>query len=692
VPWWTHLLLAAVCAASPPQWDSRAGIPRAASLRLRQIRIEEARVINKMWWKAADGRQETVWPGPGNGRGYKDEQREYTLMPEELPFDLIRVTGGFSGTVLLDDHARLQHISRGELSYLRIAAPRKVDFLEIERTSGTIGELACLRFEPVSPVAPAASVTAGPGRDFALETKPGWGVSAVRFSMPSRPDAYYRFTVIDPLDPSRYLAEADVHATGAWLRFELAFPAVRANGPLRVAVTSTAPVPEQVLADAEHVEFAAVREAYIADRTEQVRDLFQGLTAAGDGQILKLIDEVRAVDPANATMRAYSDWIRQTPDQPGPAGQASWTHQQIELLTLLRNAATWWIQKRQIHTGEFGGGLDGDTSLIRNWPGISLLDDRRAQWKRSARAVLDACYKEGQACADSAAGTAFLLDYGNPVLFESLLAHGAPLAAWYNGSPPPVPDHPEAPQGSLSGDLRHMARFFDLFTDAEQPTDRIWLPSANLQQTRLGGVAYGRGQIYPRHLVSWENTGGRLAVEMLGGSRTHLDARLFADSPTGRRVTMRIWGLDPGNYEITVGGARITGHLQRFTALPLDLPAMAEVRLAVRQLEPSTPLSRLPDLAIAAEEIGGRMGIDVPVHNIGSAPAGEFRVTVWDPDGAVAGQQVHSGIEPPLHRHPRIRLVRFPGLRPVPGMRIRVEPTGPKAEICNDNNEIRVYN
>ncbi|MEK7405462.1 MAG: hypothetical protein AAB225_10170, partial [Acidobacteriota bacterium] len=468
-------------------------------------------------------------------------------------------------------------------------------------------------------------------------------------------------------------------------------------------------------------------------------------------------------------------------EPPADPSAPLWAHRQLLLLRQFRQVVDWWIDNRQIETGEMGGGLGDDTDMVQNWPAIALLDGPSEKIRDSVRRVLEACYaqrlivngmnrnrtdalhayEEGM----NAYGPAFLLDYGNPVLFERmmetashyprltginaaghrhfrsdqysatdlveegyharediyshLILHPGLYAAWYNGAPavkdllkefadsllahwqtesypnlakaiffaddrvagrstpntetynlvwglydldrdakylwllreavrtgdisragavngPWLIDFPDiaatlaaevrrrnihdhnlqTDQAGLvarvlawqaSGDLKliedahaalvkHMAQNMYLYTEAEQFTDRIWIPTLSLQRERLGGVAHYRNYIYPGHAVSWEETGGEVAALVPAARSDYLRLIVFNAADHARRVRVRVWRLDNGRYEVTAreeNGAVLSSRtlrLKRYSPVELDLPSKKTVVVEFRQLERGVPL------------------------------------------------------------------------------------------------------
>jgi hypothetical protein len=730
------------------------------------------------------------------------------------------------------------------------------------------------------------------------------GIAAVRLRIHGSPGEFYYAAVADPVNTARDIVEFDARADSGTLDLLLEFPPVIAPraSDIVVTVASSAAAPFTVEAQLERISPLEARPAHVASRLQHIRDSFQMLsearpwmtigrrkTAASLRRELKLVDElftlladVRRADPSNGVANGYWSWINRYEPPPPYAEPAPaeariplWAHRQLILLKQFRQIAEWWIDHRQIETGELGGGLGDDTDMIQNWPGIALMDGPSPKIAQSVRKVLEACYARGMVKDGmntmrtdalhayeegmNAYGPAFLLDYGNPVLFERmmqtashyarltginraghrhfrstlysatdlveegfharediyahLILHPGLYVAWYNGSPDvqkllaefgssllahwkteqypqfaktiffaddrvagrsspntetfnllwglyELTGKPEflhlqraavehggigaassanAPwlaafdragvlkellaeverrkihdhnlqtdqQGLVARVLawqaggprellddahtalvRHMAQNLYLYTEAEQFTDRIWIPTLSTQRERMGGVAHSRNHIWPGHAVSWENTGGEVAALVPEATASVLKIEVFHAGARERRVTLRPWLLEHGDYELAVTGAaprRVT--VKRFTPVELALAPMKGATIEFRQIAKRAPLSGLSDLAIAREEIRDNGGLEVPVHNIGGAASQPFTVEVLDAAGKRIAQQQGEPLEAPLDLQARVRTVRFPGLRLQPGNAVRVLQSA--EEICDENNRAR---
>ena len=113
-----------------------------------------------------------------------------------------------------------------------------------------------------------------------------------------------------------------------------------------------------------------------------------------------------------------------------PAGVPLWAFRQVEQLRHLKRFVLWYIDRRQIENGEFGGGLSDDGDLTNWWPGLALLGSEPEKVSASLRRHMEAFYEQGMFTNGlSTIQTDELHSYeeGIQVLAQSLLLdHGDP--------------------------------------------------------------------------------------------------------------------------------------------------------------------------------------------------------------------------------------------------------------------------
>jgi hypothetical protein len=117
-----------------------------------------------------------------------------------------------------------------------------------------------------------------------------------------------------------------------------------------------------------------------------------------------------------------------------PPGVPHWAFRQVEQLRYLRRFVLWYIDRRQIENGEFGGGLSDDGDLTNAWPGLALLGSEPEKIKASLLREMEAFYEQGMFTGGLSTiqtdelhsyeegiqvlGQSLLLDYGDPKQLE----------------------------------------------------------------------------------------------------------------------------------------------------------------------------------------------------------------------------------------------------------------------------------
>ena len=209
------------------------------------------------------------------------------------------------------------------------------------------------------------------------------------------------------------------------------------------------------------------KEAAIAehelDRFTQVRDVYSHLIEERpNNSRLNLFNRFEAdrndllkANPNNQMAKAYQfAYFRNKKYRPDyqisecPEGIPEWAFLQSEYMKLLANIANYYIDKRQISNGEFGGGLSDDDDFTNILAGIGLLGIETEKINKSLQLFLEAFYDNERDVYNSplrhpslpmftnglatittdllhayeegmeAVGQLMLVDYGNPVYFN----------------------------------------------------------------------------------------------------------------------------------------------------------------------------------------------------------------------------------------------------------------------------------
>jgi hypothetical protein len=190
---------------------------------------------------------------------------------------------------------------------------------------------------------------------------------------------------------------------------------------------------------------------HVTDRLNQVKDNWAFLveehtTSKRQGLYRRLyadISDLLRVDPDNQIGREYWGDITYGSqgwpafDQPkAPQGVPLWAFRQTEDLKLVTQFVDWWIDKRQVEYGDFGGGLSDDTDLLQQWPGVALMGVQPDKITDSLNRLTDAVYKNGMFTNGlstivtdelhayeegiNSNSEAMYLDYGDPLAVERL--------------------------------------------------------------------------------------------------------------------------------------------------------------------------------------------------------------------------------------------------------------------------------
>jgi hypothetical protein len=227
-----------------------------------------------------------------------------------------------------------------------------------------------------------------------------------------------------------------------------------------------------------------------------------------------------------------------------------------------------------------------------------------------------------------------------------------------------------------------------------------------LIRAALGGRLQGRIEPHPHSIaVSWEgNENPDLARLVSYADEKTLKVNLYNFSTKAAEITMRVWRLEKGRYEIAMGPDRkddgtIDGKetwkrtevLRRFSTVPLEIPPHQNMALCVTQVESLPEENALPDLAIGKEDlraVGGNT-LEAIIHNIGAAPAENVQVEVIRPNGKVVASQTIAELGAPSADFAARRItLSFPGLKSPEKLGIRIDPNNEIAEIFEENNEV----
>ena len=155
-------------------------------------------------------------------------------------------------------------------------------------------------------------------------------------------------------------------------------------------------------------DYDAAKAEHVADRFTQVRDAYAMLCEENTSsrrlskyrQIEADMNDLLRVDPDHRLGRKY--WHIYNSEQPlpytlpeTPEGVPEWAFLQLEVLKKYRETFEWFIDRRQIENGEFGGGISDDTDLTNHFPGLVHLGLLPEKFGASLHRFMEAVYAEG---------------------------------------------------------------------------------------------------------------------------------------------------------------------------------------------------------------------------------------------------------------------------------------------------------
>ena len=250
--------------------------------------------------------------------------------------------------------------------------------------------------------------------------------------------------------------------------------------------------------------------------------------------------------------------------------------------------------------------------------------------------------------------------------------------------------------------VRQQVRNRWLLTEAEPYTDRIPLPGRELLcRMFLGGWTSGKSHV-PGHWVSWEGGGLDYAALILDAKPNHLKTLVHSFHEREQPMTMRVWRLPHGRYDVSIGIDRDGDErpdeqlrsdemeLWRYDgAVEFNARPGQTLVIELSLLEELEDVRTRPDLAIGVEDVAVEAGaVIVTMHNIGGSASPPSAIEVRAASGDVLGVAQTPALEPPHDLQPKTAQVRIPiegGTKPA---RIVLDPSHEIAEITEANNRV----
>ena len=255
----------------------------------------------------------------------------------------------------------------------------------------------------------------------------------------------------------------------------------------------------------------------------------------------------------------------------------------------------------------------------------------------------------------------------------------------------------------IQAGTQHMA----MFTEDHWWVDRVGFASAELQRSRLGGVALLRNEIYPGQAISWKfvppATGESVAILVPDVATTALKIVAFNLENVPVKAIMTAWDLDPGIWEVITGmdidgndvpdgttGKR-TVELERTRDIEFDFEPKVTTIVQLKLKSKASPLWDRPDLAIGRDDVRVQgNNIRVTVHNLGSVDAPSTSIELHDDAGRTLATASVPAMKAPLDLMPKTTEVTLQaphGMR-LTGSRVFIDPEKRLKEITTRNNVV----
>ncbi|MFJ6023111.1 LamG-like jellyroll fold domain-containing protein [Brevundimonas sp. NPDC092305] len=257
-----------------------------------------------------------------------------------------------------------------------------------------------------------------------------------------------------------------------------------------------------------------------------------------------------------------------------------------------------------------------------------------------------------------------------------------------------------------AADIHYASVRMAMQTDDHWWSDRVELPSDQLQRARLGGVALARNRIVPGHRISWrfQDPEDAVQVAVLVREPARDGFRVVVWNTASHPVAASIAGgeVTPGRWRLSQGGdadgddradVPQTGTIDfgPDDAVSVTLAPGASV-LEFALEEAGTPMATRPDVGIGLADILRRGdAVSVTVHSLGGVATPSGRVRVEGPDGVVFAEGPFGPIAAPEDLTPKTTVVRLRLPRSIPAdARVRLMLDGDPEEISRANNIVRL--
>lgn len=267
---------------------------------------------------------------------------------------------------------------------------------------------------------------------------------------------------------------------------------------------------------------------------------------------------------------------------------------------------------------------------------------------------------------------------------------------------------------AATGDKTYLERGYDalrqsatlrmpMMTEDHWWTDRVEIPTQELQRQRLGGVALTRNAIVQGNLIGWrfadDADATKLAVLVREPTRTgfRIVAYNLSDKPieatvTGAQIASGRWtvrqGVDTDGDDRIDGAASPSGRdFGKGSGLTFSFAPGVTTVLELALDGAEVDVRDRPDLGLATRDVVWRGGaLETTIHSLGSRDAGAAKLVLEGADGRILAEAAVPALTAPNDLKAKTARVRItpPRGASLTGARLRILYDG--AEIALDNN------
>jgi hypothetical protein len=416
-----------------------------------------------------------------------------------------------------------------------------------------------------------------------------------------------------------------------------------------------------------------------------------------------------------------------------PSGIPRWAYFQHQIQCFRYRVAD-WLGANQNPDGEFGGGWDDDAIIYRAKLDMPLESPRVLKSYLKLFEGMDATkiFSKGYCQITptdalhnyqfvSNRHSALIYMPGDPFIYRRALetawhldkpdstpiswSQGKPFAFdrgvlnWYWGKNLPKQVYKTENPKTLDENLSRLASWLDDFmfyrhTEARIHTDNQVIYNENYVQTMVMG-----GNADSTVSAGWISGGEEdLSRWVTYADGTAFTCRLFSFDPLPRNVSLRLFRIEPGDYEVKLSedsdgtaGSGIkteTMTMKRFDIINLVIPPSKPVMLTVKQVKGEGGIKPLPDIAVAAYDcVREGSVLRVRVSNVGAADTENSTLVLYDLDNHVLGEMNIPVIPAPTDFKEKSIWVTFKNVPEKGILKVVADPQHKMKEIYTGNNE-----